>query len=284
MLREEPPRSTDRPTLTGIAMSALVLLAFGSIARPVVARLQSPSPDTADLLSVKMLATATLVYSADADDTAPLATAEVDGVRLAAYDFPAGWRTGTSDDSKGHWATAILPYIKAAKYYASPQAPLVSEVATKGGDKRPSDSTFAYNGLMSGYAWSQVRRPESVHLFGESFGFIRSRGSAVSDPVLVCAPGDACRYGAASSGRLFAADAAFLPPSRRSPVAFADGSARLIEWKDGAVGPKTLAWAELDAAGKPAAGWFEATGRLPLSFRPDYDPRADDAAARSVPR
>ncbi len=283
-------------TLIELLVVIAIIAILAAILFPVFAQARAKARQTACISDQKQLATATLMYTQDSDETFPLACGFYQGIGWTTnYLTPVPYNTACANGVCGanytnyttlSWANSVQTYTKNYGVELCPDAATQNptKVTQSAGAPLPQKVSSVYNGLLMGYPLSGVVRPASTAMITENYGKGYYNGYYISNPVLQCPDATKpCVYhngttdpsiknGLASSWFGFT-DTANVH-GQGMTYAYADGHVKLKHLSTQVIAPQQTDYnndpfVNYSAAGLPQGAWFS-NGHF-YFFRPDND-------------
>jgi len=194
-------------TLIELLVVIAIIAILAAILFPVFAQAKEAAKKTSTLSNFKQNATATLIYSADADDTFPLAFGTDEATGVARWNFwhrvPAGWNINgvhdieprRSQDAQ-HWGTSVLPYIKNGQLREQNgiQNVQLGGVNYASRAATPHRVGVNYNGMLHGWSATAVAQPSKLPLYWAGHFKQNMDGFAITSPQLQCNGTGPCKF------------------------------------------------------------------------------------------
>src|ERR1051326_3061647 len=276
-------------TLIELLVVIAIIAILAAILFPVFAQAREKARQTSCLSNEKQMATATLMYVQDYDETFPQAYVWYPGIGWLA---PKGIASpvppdlfANADALRSTYANAIQPYTKNSQIFTCPSAAkmlpfnpysFLPEIRL----------SLTYNGLLQSYTLAGITTPASLAMITESIGKGYYRNFDASNPLLDCENDSdhTCTYKPAVAGCnpnnngsvslwFGFVDTAGVH-GRGENIAFADGHGEFRNLSLNIQAPANTNgfyefWAFYDANGLPQSAWTD--GCHLFLFRPDYD-------------
>ena len=196
-------------TLIELLVVIAIIAILAAILFPVFAQAREKARGIACMSNLKQMGTSSMMYIQDYDETYPQGVAMANAgpawyVGLNTMS-PNGWRAayqaGTTrfEAAAATWGEALQPYIKNYGMYICPSAPsanlggLDAEYASA--VKKPSATSYTYNGMLSQAPQAIVEFPTDVIMFWEGRGKQGVNGFTFTQPQMNCVNGNpSCVY------------------------------------------------------------------------------------------
>lgn len=192
-------------TLIELLVVIAIIAILAAILFPVFAQAKEAAKKAAFISNLKQEGTAFAIYTADYDDTFPMAMgkrpdgAGMWGVGLL-HPAPANvinvnpWNTTARIEmAKTMWANSIQPYSKNYQLMELPGAAVVS-VAGDVYNGTPALTSMTMNGLLHTWSATAIDSPSLVPLLWPGTGKANIRGRAWSNPALNCTAAPGCIF------------------------------------------------------------------------------------------
>jgi len=284
-------------TLIELLVVIAIIAILAAILFPVFAQAKEAAKKTTTLNNFKQVATGTLIYTNDTDDTFPLAFSPIQASDTQRWNFnisvPNGWRGGAFnatprvDEDGMHWSNSTQPYIKSTgllEQNGIVKNQLVADVPVK----TPAPVGVSYNGMLHTWSGTAIAQPSKLPMFWAGRGKQNVTGFALTNPVLYCDKTGPCQFnptglpqaGASGSYAWFGM-ASIWVYSKGMHFVYADSSAKFVNL-GGSTGSANLnrdynknPFAELNADGTPVSMWgcnvSGSSQYYPCVFRPDSE-------------
>lgn len=278
-------------TLIELLVVIAIIAILAAILFPVFAQAKSAAKKTACLSNIKQLATGTMIYTADYDDTFPLSSsAAEDGSGWwpdAPPDFPADsdpdpWWTKISRDAVYN---STMPYVKSAEIWKSPVQQFIASSWVQP-SRKGMVAFYNYNGLLHGYSASSINSPSQLPMYSTINSNHAHEGMGFIQPYLRCWNDGPCQYAPASptcsaskngqTSHIGWHSGNYYIHGKGIVMSFSDTSAkfrRIGGNGSGSTDYKTDPFSKFTTyqGGNPDYEWKEQNQCHPLLFRPDFD-------------
>lgn len=195
-------------TLIELLVVIAIIAILAAILFPVFAQAKNAAKKASALTAVKQQGTAVQIYTADVDDTFPLAFGAntAAGVTTHYWNYwhpvPAGWVPGTADWVRNIYEQSSInstqPYRKnwqLLELVGQSRTFTVWNVNNFNPGLPPVRVGLAYNGLLHGWSATAVNAPSDLPLYTQIGGNIMAHGADTGPlPVIACGTNVTCRY------------------------------------------------------------------------------------------
>jgi prepilin-type N-terminal cleavage/methylation domain-containing protein len=190
-------------TLIELLVVIAIIAILAAILFPVFAQAKMAAKKTKILSNVKQMATGTLIYTNDYDDTFPLGFSQrasgtwryatlhpipADNFKNDTAGISGGWNTAASIESASQSPyNSTYAYVKSSALYDDANMLEDDVFGEKAAMTNPRSSHLAYNGLLHSLSSTEVVNSSKVPLWWEGFGSEATLGRAITNPTLNCA-------------------------------------------------------------------------------------------------
>jgi len=282
-------------TLIELLVVIAIIAIFAAILFPVFAQAKAAAKKTSDLSNVKQLSLATLVYTNDSDDTAPLQAGQDPATGIWGYNYnkyvPYNWSSSPSPAARQPYSqtffmNTIQPYTKNYGILETPgiQNDDYQPGTTLNAGITKQATSYAYNGLLTGYSMTAIVAPSNLPLITEANGSIGGLGWGFANPAINFAvanqPCVYIPYSSTCSGATNGSQGSFYTLHDSAAKVWLYGQGESWAYSDGHAKYHILApttnssadnnpWVSIDSTGTPG-GYIWWDGCHPWLFRPEY--------------
>ncbi|MCG9896116.1 MAG: prepilin-type N-terminal cleavage/methylation domain-containing protein [Fimbriimonadaceae bacterium] len=285
-------------TLIELLVVIAIIAILAAILFPVFAQAKAAAKKTQDLSHIKQLATGTMIYTSDYDDTFPLAYAvSSTGFWYTTFlietpaDWPAGFSQAYYDENRTHVLNSTFPYTKNGEMLKS-TAGVDRTIAGANYNNRNRaffTTNYQFNGTLNSWSATAVNQPSQLPMYSQNRGTMNIRGFGTSNPFLQCPnSGQPCVFQPSSptcspfgSGRngqwsemLFNSTYTQWVHGRGQIVVHADTSTK---WRsmngpvNGRSDFRTMYWTRFRSNGASINEWQDTNFCHTMLFQPDFD-------------
>lgn len=198
-------------TLIELLVVIAIIAILAAMLFPVYAQAKESAKKTTALSNYKQTGTGILLYTADNDDSFPLAFGTDGATGQARWNFwhrvPAGWQANgihnveprRSEDAQ-MWAASTIPYLKSleiasqtgvSKYRLATDYTLATTATASVG--------MSMNGMLHGWGVTAVNQPSKLPLLWAGMFKQNMDGFAITSPQLWCTAAGPCRFNPSGS-------------------------------------------------------------------------------------
>jgi prepilin-type N-terminal cleavage/methylation domain-containing protein len=280
-------------TLIELLVVIAIIAILAAILFPVFAQAKAAAKKTQDLSQLKQVGTSVQIYTADYDDTMPLAYAVENNIwwTTILVEVPADWDPSIPAswiaENRNMVLNSTAPYIKNGEILKS-NGGVTRSIAgapyTAPSSRAHYTTNVQYNGLLNGWSATAINQPSKLPLFSQNRGTMNIKGYGTSNPFLRCPSTGACVFQPSTptcngsngtwSEMLFNTDYTQWVHGRGQITVQADTSAKWRSMNSG-VGTRsdfrTMYWTRFRANGSTFTEWQDPNFCHTQLFMPDFD-------------
>ena len=273
-----------------------IVMILSGLLLPVFQSARLSALQTQGVANMRSLAVATLLYSGDHEDVAPVVYAALDDLSPAVSHFiavPPRWEQGQDEayysQVASSWPNSVGSYGSTAALLKSPVSrawrPVKGNYALAAAGHRHAEVNPAFNGLLNSWPLASASSPSQLPLLTQVNGSVNIVGYARSNPRLFCLTPGPCLFVPESvdcsptkpgtmSSLIPQVEASQWVHRQGQIVAFSDTS---VKWRPMRSPPnapsdvRTSFWSRFSEDGMSQTEWRESKGCHPVLFRPSFD-------------